>query len=111
MSKTLLTKIRNPPVLIAHPAAAVRFAYCISRVSVVAPEHVTFPSAPAPNSGANAGATNAVVAIFVDESPADGVGAVGVPVNAGELSGAPGGLLVTCARAPGASRSAARPRK
>ena len=32
--------------------------------------------------------TNAVVAIFVELSPADGVGAVGVPVSAGEASGA-----------------------
>jgi hypothetical protein len=32
--------------------------------------------------------TNAVVAIFVELSPAVGVGAVGVPVKAGEASGA-----------------------
>ena len=32
--------------------------------------------------------TNAVVAIFVELSPAAGVGAVGVPVNAADASGA-----------------------
>ena len=38
---------------------------------------------------ATAVCTNAVVATFVDESARGGVGAVGVPMKAGELIGAP----------------------
>ena len=41
-----------------------------------------------PPPSATAVCTNAVVATFVDESARAGVGAVGVPVNAGELIGA-----------------------
>lgn len=38
--------------------------------------------------GANVPVTNAVVAIFVELSPAVGVGAAGVPVKVGDASGA-----------------------